>query len=125
MSDWRLTVENAVLVVVDVQEKLMAAMERRGEVVGAIGKLAQAARILSLPTMVTLQYVKGLGPLCAELIEPTAGAMTVEKLAFSCCGQPDFVTQLKNLRRQRVILCGVEAHVCVQQTAIDLMARDY
>lgn len=84
-------------------------------------KLARAARILQLPALVTLQYVKGLGPLCAELTEATAGWPVMEKLAFSCCGSNEFVSTIKELRRQRIVLCGAEAHVCVQQTAIDLM----
>ena len=125
MSDWRLTPQNAALVVVDVQERLMAAMARRAETVTAVEKLFRAARILQLPALVTLQYVKGLGPLCAELAEATAGLPVLEKLTFSCCGSEEFVTAVKGLRRPRIILCGVEAHVCVQQTAIDLMDAGY
>ena len=63
MSDWRLTPDNAALVVVDPQEKLMAAMARRTETLAGIEKLLRAAHQLRLPTLVTLQYVKGLGPL--------------------------------------------------------------
>ena len=121
MADWRLTPQNTALVVVDVQEKLMAAMVRRTETVAAVDKLVRAARILQLPTLVTLQYVKGLGPLCAELAEATAGLPVMEKLTFSCCGSEEFASTVRGLGRQRIILCGAEAHVCVQQTAIDLM----
>ena len=111
--------------VVDVQERLMTAMAHRAETVAAVDKLIRAARILQLPTLVTLQYVKGLGPLCAELEEGMAGLPAMEKLTFSCCGSAEFVDILKGLRRQRIILCGVETHVCVQQTAIDLMDAGY
>lgn len=121
MSDWRLTPQNAVLVVVDVQEKLMAAMPRRADTVAGVDKLLRAARVLSLPSIVTLQYVKGLGPLCPELAEAAQGATTFEKMTFSCFGAEAFARAINNLRRQRIILCGVETHVCVQQTAIDLM----
>ncbi len=124
MNSWRLTPQNTALVVVDVQERLMAAMARRAETVAAVNKLVRAARILELPALVTLQYVKGLGPLCAELAEATAGLPVMEKLTFSCCGSAEFVRTLKGLGRQRIILCGVEAHVCVQQTALDLL-QDY
>ena len=99
----------------------MAAMARRGETVAAVDKLVRAARILQLPTLVTLQYVKGLGPLCAELADATAGLPVLEKLTFSCCGSEEFVRTVRGLNRQRIILCGAETHVCVQQTAIDLM----
>jgi nicotinamidase-related amidase len=124
MTDWRLTTENCALVAVDVQEKLMAAMPRRAETVAGVRKLAQAARILNIPTLVTLQYVKGLGPLCPEIAEVTTGINGIEKLTFSCCGTEAFTQAIKDLRRQRIILCGVESHVCVQQTAIDLMGLD-
>ena len=124
MSDWRLTSQNSALVVIDVQEKLMNIMQRRAELLAAIQKLIGAARILRIPTLVTAQYTKGLGPVCAEILEATPGVTPLEKTAFSCCGSEEFVRTLKDLRRQRIILCGIEAHVCVQQTAIDLM-KDY
>lgn len=120
MSDWRLTAENTAVVVVDAQEKLMAAMPRRAETVAGIQKLLGAAKVLNLPVVLTAQYVKGLGPICAEIADLPA----IEKLTFSCCGSPEFVQRIKDLRRQRILLCGVEAHVCVQQTAIDLMGLD-
>ena len=121
MADWRLTPQNTALVVVDVQEKLMAAMARRAETVAAVDQLVRAARILQVPTLVTLQYVKGLGPLCAELSEATTGLPVLEKRTFSCCGSEEFLSKIRDLHRQRIILCGAETHVCVQQTAIDLM----
>jgi isochorismate hydrolase len=77
-----------------------------------------------LPTLVTAQYVKGLGPVCKEIVEATPGITPMEKTAFSCCGSEEFMRAVKDLRRQRIILCGIEAHVCIQQTAIDLM-KDY
>ncbi len=120
MSDWRLTPHNAALVVVDVQEKLMNAMPRKAETMAGLQKLIGAARALHLPVVMTAQYIKGLGPVCAEVAGPPA----IEKLAFSCCGSPDFTRAVKDLSRQRIIVCGVEAHVCVQQTVIDLM-KDY
>lgn len=124
MIDWRLTTDNTALVVIDVQEKLMAAMTRRDETVAGVRKLVAAAKILNIPTLVTLQYVKGLGPLCPEIAEVATGLTGIEKLSFSCCGHDAFTRAVKELRRPRVILCGVESHVCVQQTAIDLMGMD-
>ena len=125
MSDWRLTPHNSALIVIDVQEKLLAAMPQRAETLAAINKLVRAARLLQVPTLVTLQYVKGLGPICAELTEATTGLPTFEKLTFSCCGSPEFTQAVRDLRRQRLLVCGVETHVCVQQTTIDLMASDH
>jgi nicotinamidase-related amidase len=124
MSDWRLTPQNTALVVIDVQEKLMNVMPRRSETLAAIQKLISAASVLKLPTLVTAQYIKGLGPVCAEIVKATPGIIPLEKMMFSCCCSEEFMRALENLRRQRIILCGIEAHVCVQQTAIDLM-KDY
>jgi nicotinamidase-related amidase len=120
MADWRLTPQNTALVVVDVQEKLLNVMARRAEILAGVQKLLGAAKILNVPLVMTAQYVKGLGPICAEI----AGPPVIEKLAFSCCGAPDFVRAIRDLRRQRLLVCGVEAHVCVQQTVIDLQ-KDY
>lgn len=121
MSDWRLTPQNTALVVIDVQEKLMNAMPRRAEALAAIQRLMAAARVLNLPTILTAQYIKGLGPVCPEVMEAAPGIQPIEKLAFSCCGSEEFMRAVKDLRRQRLLLCGIETHVCVQQTAIDLM----
>ena len=125
MSDWRLTPQNSALVVIDVQEKLMNVMPRRSELVGAIQKLIGAARVLKLPTLVTAQYIKGLGPVCAEIVEATPGISPLEKMAFSCCGSEEFLRAVKDLRRQRIILCGIEAHVCVSQTCLDLLDEGF
>lgn len=124
MSDWRLTSENAAVVVVDVQDKLMAVMPRRDAVLAATQKLLRVAQVLHLPVVLTAQYPQGLGPVCAEILEAAPAVPVIEKLAFSCCGSVEFVTQIRNLHRQRILLCGVETHVCVQQTAIDLMDQD-
>jgi nicotinamidase-related amidase len=124
MSDWRLTADNTVLVIVDVQEKLMAVMPHRDEVVADIKKLAAAAKILGIPTLVTTQYTKAIGPTLADVAAAAGQPAAMDKLTFSCCGNAEFTRTLKDLRRQRVIVCGVEAHVCVQQTVIDLM-KDY
>jgi len=122
MSDWRLTPQNAVLVIVDVQEKLMAVMQRRDETVAAVRKLAAAARILGVPTLVTTQYARAIGATLAEVAETAGNPAALDKMTFSCCGCDEFANKIKELRRPRVILCGVETHVCVQQTAIDLMS---
>jgi nicotinamidase-related amidase len=125
MADWRLTPQNSALVVIDVQEKLMNIMPRRAETVAAMQRLIKAARILDVPTLVTAQYVKGLGPVLPEIAEAAPDVKPIEKMAFSCCGSEEFMRAVKDLRRHRVLLCGIESHVCIQQTAIDLMAGDH
>ena len=123
MSDWRLTPQNSALVVIDVQEKLMNVMPQRAAALASIQELIGASRVLKLPTLVTAQYIKGLGPICPEIAEATPGITPIEKMAFSCCGSEEFLRAVKDLGRQRIILCGIEAHVCVSQTVLDLLHR--
>ena len=124
MSDWRLTPQNTALVVVDAQEKLMNVMARRDETIAGVVKLISVTRALQMPVLLTAQYVKGLGPVCPEILAVAPEIPVLEKLTFSCCGVPEFVSALQALHRPRLLVCGVEAHVCIQQTVIDLL-NDY
>jgi nicotinamidase-related amidase len=118
--------DKAVLVVIDVQEKLCRAMDEKvlERLAGNIGILQEAARELGLPVVATEQYVKGLGEtLCVlkeKLVEPA-----IEKMAFSCCGESSFPEKLKALGRQQVIVTGMETHVCVLQTVLELLDAGY
>ena len=108
------------LVVVDVQEKLAPAMPA-GDLqllVKHCGILLQAAALLEIPVLHTEQYPKGLGPTLAELAMPGAA---IEKTVFSCCAEPRFCRQLTGDRPQ-VVLAGMEAHICILQTALALQA---
>lgn len=114
--------DKAVLVVIDVQERLCAAMDPQvlQGLTKNIGILLEAAQELKVPVLVTEQYVKGLGQTLPELREKAADAPSYEKMAFSCCGSAEFVDQLKATGRTQVIITGMETHVCVLQTVIEL-----
>lgn len=114
--------DKAVLVVIDVQEKLCVAMDENvlKQLVKNIGILLESAAELDIPVIVTEQYVKGLGPTLPELKEKTSAAPCYEKMTFSCCGSPEFVDALKKTGRSQVIITGMESHVCVLQTVIEL-----
>lgn len=114
--------DRAVLVVIDVQEKLCAAMSDKvlAKLTKNIGILLESARELNVPVLVTEQYVKGLGPTVAELKEKAAEADCFEKMAFSSCGSAEFVAKLRESGRTQVIVTGMETHVCVLQTVIEL-----
>jgi nicotinamidase-related amidase len=118
--------DDAVLVVIDVQEKLCRAMdgELLEKLTGNITILQEAARELDIPIVATEQYVKGLGEtLCVlkdKLTDPT-----LEKMTFSCCGETPFPERLKSLGRKQVIVTGMETHVCVLQTVIELLDAGY
>lgn len=114
--------DKAVLVVIDVQEKLCVAMDDTvlKQLVKNIGILLESAAELNVPVLVTEQYVKGLGSTLPELKEKAAAASCYEKMAFSSCGSAEFVAALKATGRTQVIITGMETHVCVLQTVIEL-----
>ena len=114
--------DKAVLVVIDVQEKLCLAMDHKvlGKLSKNIGILLETARELGLPVLVTEQYVKGLGPTLPELKEKAGDASCLEKMSFSCCGSSEFLQTLAASGRKQVIITGMETHVCVLQTVIEL-----
>ncbi len=115
------------LVIVDVQERLFAAMdvERRDEMIANIKTLTTAARRLGVPVLVTEQYPRGLGRTLPELRTLLDGLAPIEKTTFSCGGVAGFVDRLRALEADRVILAGIEAHVCVLLTALDLLAAGF
>jgi nicotinamidase-related amidase len=113
------------LVVVDVQERLFNAMdaERRDDMVANVKILASAARRLDVPVLVTEQYPKGLGRTLPELRALLGDTPPFEKTAFSCAGADGFMDRVRGLGADHVILTGIEAHVCVLLTALDLLTR--
>ena len=114
-----------VLVVVDIQERLFNAMdaERRDDMVANVKILVSAAHRLGVPVLVTEQYPRGLGRTLPELRALLGDGPHFEKTAFSCTEADGFLDQLRALGAERVILTGIEAHVCVLLTALDLLGR--
>ncbi len=115
------------MVFVDLQGRLAAAMEPddRRQVLERAGQLARAAELLAIPRLVTRQYPEGLGDTDAELAPALEGATVIDKTRFSCCGQAAFDTPLAEAGRPQIILAGMEAHVCVTQTALELHDAGY
>ncbi|HEY5999736.1 MAG TPA: hydrolase [bacterium] len=119
----RIDREDAVLLVVDIQERLAAAMAEREKVVANAGHLVAAAKLLDVPVLHTEQYPRGLGPTVPELREALGPALPVEKLTFDCCGEPSFTPALEAAGCSTVIVCGMETHICVLQTVLGLLAQ--
>lgn len=117
-----LSAQRSVLVVVDVQERLLPAVRDQERIVRNTGLLLRAARELAVPVLVSEQYPKGLGPTVASLKELVPDGAMVEKITFSCTGEPAFLDRLDDIGRDQLVLCGTEAHVCVLQTALGLAA---
>lgn len=120
----RLSLQNAVLLVVDVQERLLPAIDGQQQVVANVGKMIEAARLLGLPMLVTEQYPAGLGRTCAPIRAALGEVPAIEKVRFSACVEP-VLQRLKALKCSAVIVVGIEAHVCVQQTVLDLLREKY
>ncbi|UCE28439.1 MAG: hydrolase [Candidatus Coatesbacteria bacterium] len=90
-----------------------------------VGILIKAFRRLGAPVVVTEQYAKGLGPTVPEIASALGEFEPVEKMTFSCAGEPKYVEALRATGADQAVLCGMETHVCVQQTALDLSAAGY
>lgn len=119
---------NSCLVVIDIQTRLTSAMPIKVLVrlKRNINTLLQGATTLSIPVLITEQYPKGLGPTEPEIVDLLPdNTLKFEKTCFSCTGADQFLQQLKATGRNQVILVGIEAHVCVLQTAIQLIAEGY
>jgi nicotinamidase-related amidase len=114
-----------VLTIVDVQERLFNAMdaERRDDMVANVKILASAARRLDVPVLLTEQYPKGLGRTLPEVKSLLADVPPFEKTAFSCADATGFMDRVRALGADHVVLTGIEAHVCVLLTALDLLGR--
>jgi nicotinamidase-related amidase len=112
----------AALVVVDVQEAFRPAVLDFEQVAANVAVLVRGARVLGLPTLVTEQYPKGLGRTAPEVAEHLDEVRPIEKVCFSAVQANGFSRELHDTRRDQVLLCGIESHVCVNQTAEDLLA---
>lgn len=118
--------DNAILVIIDVQEKLAKAMKEEilERTVKNIVTLIELCKLYQIPVMFTEQYPKGLGKTLNE-IRDLINEEAIEKIYFSSVGEEKFVNKIKESGRQKIVLTGMETHVCVWQTALDLLQRDY
>ena len=121
----RLNRNDVLLTVIDVQERLISVMSLQEKEIKGVTTLIEAAKILDIPVLVTEQYPKGLGVTAQEIQEVLPSYAPIVKMAFSCCGEPGYMDAVKESGKNQVILCGIEAHVCVLQTALDLRAAGY
>lgn len=120
--------DNTVLVCVDFQDRIMPAMEDKEELERKANKLIRGFRVLGAPVIVSQQYTRGLGETIPSIAESLGEFQPIEKTTFSCMETEEFARQMdayyKEGRRCAVV-CGIEAHVCVLQTAIDLLEKGY
>jgi nicotinamidase-related amidase len=119
----RLSTETSLLIVIDVQEKIFATMYEQKRVKDNIIRMVGGAKTLKIPIIWTEQYSKGLGPTIPELRAALGGHTCYEKITFSCADDNQILKAVEKVNPRDILLCGIEAHVCVYQTAADLIDR--
>lgn len=117
----RIIKDNTVAVVIDIQERLFPHMFNKSQLEMNVQILLKGLDILGMPFLLTEQYSKGLGSTIPSIKSSLEETRPIEKLTFSCCGENRFITELNKINKKYVILAGIEAHVCVLQTVLDLV----
>lgn len=116
----RITKANTVCLIIDIQERLFPAMYEKEILLKNCRVLVEGMSELKLPLIVTQQYTKGLGATISEIKSIISEFSFIEKRDFSCCDESAVLMKLKELEAKNIIICGIESHVCVLQTAVDL-----
>jgi len=117
----RLEARRSALVVVDIQDKFRDLIHGMDQVIDGSSRLIQFCQALDIPVLVTEHYPRGLGVTNSEIRRLFKTFSCIEKIHFSCCGNADFNEAVKKLGRDQIMLCGIETHVCIYQTAFDLL----
>jgi nicotinamidase-related amidase len=118
----RILREDTAAVVVDIQERLLPHIHEGDIMLKNCLRLIEGLKILSIPVLITQQYTKGLGPTVPSVIQQFPEFRYIEKISFSCCEEPAFKQEIGFIGKTDIIICGIEAHVCVLQTCLDLIA---
>lgn len=121
----RIEKENTLAVVIDIQERLFPVMYKKEVLLNNCRILLKGLIELQVPITVSQQYTKGLGETLPEIKSVIPDFRYIEKRDFSCCDEPVFLEKLKESGAKNVIICGIESHVCILQTAVDLKAAGY
>ena len=125
MNIKRIKREDAVLTAIDFQEKLLPAMFRAADVEASACKLAEGLKVLGIPSLVTTQYARGLGSTVVPVADALGEFEPIDKSSFSAWDNGEYRAALENSGRKTVIIMGIETHICVEQTALDLMENGY
>jgi len=125
MDKFILDKTKSLLVIVDIQERLVPAMDQREKVYANCQHIIEAAKLLAVPLLVTEQYPKGLGPTVNEIKDALPHYEPLEKITFDCCRGEGFLEKVASLYKSQIILTGMETHVCVLQTCLSLLQEGY
>ena len=117
--------EDSLLLIIDLQQAMLKAVERRENIVRKAGQLIHAANILEVPIPLTEQYPQGLGGTDPQVLTEIKRPRVCEKEHFSACMEPDFLPTLQTYQRGTIVVAGTETHVCVLQTCLDLLRAGF
>lgn len=117
--------ENSALLIIDLQERILPVIRNIESVLDNTIKLIKGFKVLSLPIYFTEQYPKGLGPTSKKILIELEGYSAINKMSFSCLGAENLFEEFFRKKLSQIVVCGVESHVCVQQTVLDLIANSF
>lgn len=118
--------QESLLLIIDVQERLAPAMDSPRQVITGCAKLIGAAKSLGIPFVITEQYPEGLGPTMIDLRQAAGeGTAYLSKLEFSCAANPQIMQTVRDSGKKQIVIAGIEAHICVTQTALDFKQQGY
>lgn len=118
--------DDSLVLIIDVQERLAPAMDNPREVINGCAQLIGVAQNLQIPFLITEQYSKGLGPTMVDLRQEAGeGVEYLPKMEFSCARNVEIMQKIKQSGKKQIIIAGIETHICVTQTALDLQAAGY
>lgn len=117
--------DDTLLVIVDIQTKLLNVMFEKERLISSCRKLIQSLNLLEIPMVVTEQYPEGMGPTDPVVLELLQGRDTISKRSFSCCGVEDFSQRIRSSGKKQIVVIGIESHICVLQTMHDLLFQNY
>jgi nicotinamidase-related amidase len=121
----RILKDETAALIIDFQERIFPVIHENEKLARNVPVLIEGLKILGVPVLVTEQYVKGLGPTIAAVAQKIEGIERIEKASFSCCDEPRVMLELAASGCEYVIVAGIESHVCVLQTVIDLKSNGY
>ncbi len=125
MEKYFLSKEDSALIIVDIQERLANAMQMKEPVINNCLHLIELSKMYQMPILLTEQYPKGLGRTVGEIRTAVPAYQPFEKMTFSCCGNNGFSAEVRKHNRETVLLVGMETHVCVLQTCLDLIEEGF
>lgn len=121
-----LEIENSIVVLIDIQDRLVGMLNKQEPVVKASSILLSAANIMNIPIVLTEQYPQGLGKTVPALtVDMTEDNVVIEKTSFSAVQTPEFIEKIRNLGKKNIIIGGIETHICVYQTVADLIKEGF